>query len=55
MSCKHSKVEGSITYCTLFSKNVSAYKCRDCLMKLDNKEDKANEMFEQIFGKGFGK
>ena len=58
MSCKYSKLEGNTTkflYCTLFDKEVDSYKCKNCLMKLENKEEKANEIIEQIFGKGFSK
>ena len=55
MVCKHIKVQGDTTkyfYCTLFNKSVDEYKCKNCMMRIKNKNNKLNELFGQIFVKG---
>ena len=56
MGCKHRKVEGQTTkyfVCGITSKAIDDSKCRNCLLKIESNEDKVNELFGQIFGKGF--
>lgn len=48
MSCKHLTVEGTVTkhfYCKVFNKAVDEYKCRDCMLKIENQADVINELF----------
>lgn len=56
MSCKHLRVEGNTTkyfVCGITEKAIDEYKCRDCMMKIDdNAEEKINEIFRQIFKEG---
>lgn len=57
MGCKHRKVIGNTTksfYCQIFKKTVDAYKCKDCLMKIEDNND-FMDTFKEIFGGGFGK
>lgn len=57
MPCKHVEVRGNTTkyfYCKLFDKIIDEYNCSNCLMKIENKENQFNDIFGQIFGKGFG-
>ena len=55
MGCKHRKVEGNTTkyfVCKIFNKAVDDYKCKDCMMKIEDKNEQLNDIFKQIFGKG---
>lgn len=52
MSCKHRTVEGRTTkyfYCKILNKSVDDYKCRDCMMKIENEND-AMDYLNKIFG-----
>ena len=40
--------------CGVFNKAVDDYKCKDCMLKVEDKNSKIKDMFGQIFGKGFG-
>lgn len=56
MACKHRKLEGNTTkyfICGISGKPVDDYKCNSCMMKIE--DNNINELFNQIFGKGFGK
>lgn len=55
MGCIHRKVEGNITkyfVCGITGKAVDDCKCSSCMLKIEQKND-MNELFGQIFGKGF--
>lgn len=55
MGCKHRKIVGDTTkifYCQIFNKNIDEYKCRNCLMKIDDNSD-FMDYFKDIFGGGF--
>lgn len=57
MGCKHRKVVGNTTkyyYCQIFKKSVDNYKCKSCLMKIEENND-IMEAFNEIFGGGFNK
>lgn len=48
MSCKHLTIAGKTTkyyYCQVFNKAVDEYKCRDCMLKIENQADVINELF----------
>ena len=48
MSCKHLTVVGNTTkhiYCKILNKAVDEYKCRDCMLKIENQEDVINQLF----------
>lgn len=58
MSCKHKELirikdNKKEYYCKCFDKEIPEYKCKECIMKIENQEDQLNELFGQIFGKGF--
>ena len=57
MACKHSDVIAiknngqKELYCKVFEKRISNYDCRNCMMKIE--DNNINDLFNQIFGKGF--
>ncbi len=56
MGCKHRKVQGNTTkyfVCGITGKAIDEYKCKNCMLKIEDKNDNFKEMFENIFGKGF--
>ena len=58
MGCKHKETIRVVNnkqefYCKAFDKEISEYDCRNCLMKVE--DNNLNDLFNQIFGKGFGK
>ena len=63
MGCKHKDVIAIQSngqqefYCKAFKKRISNYDCRNCMMKLEDNNTKnqcdINELFNEIFGKGF--
>ena len=59
MACKHRKVEGNTTkhfVCGITGKQIDDIKCRDCMMKIeDNNDNIMNDLFGEIFGKGFSR
>lgn len=57
MGCKHRKIIGDTTkyyYCQIFKKPVDDYKCKNCLMKIEDNDD-IMDAFNKIFGGGFSK
>ena len=55
MGCIHRKLEGNTTkffVCGITGKSIDDYKCRDCMLKIEQKND-INDLFGQLFGKGF--
>ena len=59
MGCKHRKIVGGTTkyfYCNVKGKAIDEYSdCRNCLLKLEDNSNLAQDLFEEIFGKGFKK
>lgn len=60
MGCKHKETisiqmdnEKQEFYCRVFDRKISSYECRNCMMKIE--DNNINDLFNQIFGKGFGK
>ena len=60
MGCKHRELivvqmeDGKEKYyCKVFDRDISNFECRDCMMKIE--DNNINDLFNQIFGKGFGK
>lgn len=59
MGCKHRdliavKDNGQQEfYCKVFDRRISDFDCRDCMMKIEDND--INELFNNIFGKGFEK
>lgn len=57
MGCKHREVIAiqqngkQEFYCRVFDRKISNYECRDCMMKIE--DNNINDLFNQIFGKGF--
>lgn len=57
MACKHRKVKGNTTkyfVCGVTEKTIDDYKCKNCMMRIEDTNSQFNELFTQIFGKGFG-
>lgn len=58
MGCKHKELiaiqqnEKQEFYCKVFDKKISDYDCRNCMMKIE--DNNVNDLFNKIFGKGFG-
>lgn len=48
MSCKHRTVEVNTKYfyCKILNKSVDDYKCRDCMMKIEEPENEVLKFFE---------
>lgn len=56
MGCKHRKTEDETTksfICKITNKSVDNYKCKNCMMKLE--DNNVEKVFRKIFGKGFEK
>ena len=58
MGCKHKETIRVVNnkqefYCKVFDREISDYDCRNCLMKVE--DNNLNDLFNQIFGKGFNK
>lgn len=58
MGCKHKEIIRVVNnkqefYCKVFDREISDYDCRNCLMKVE--DNNVNDIFNQIFGKGFTK
>lgn len=54
--CKWEEIKNSnteYTYCKLKEKEINSASCRNCMMKIE--DNNINELFNNIFGKGFGK
>ena len=53
MNCKHKEIKGNTTkyfYCNLFGKAIDDYRCKDCIMKLESKDNTVNKLFNEMFG-----
>lgn len=57
MACKHRKIKGNVDkcfVCGITGKVIDDYKCTNCMMRIEDTNSQFNELFGQIFGKGFG-
>lgn len=59
MGCKHRILKRNNDknfnwICRIKDKDVNEYICRDCPLKIEDKSQDINDLFGQLFGKGFG-